>query len=175
MAGCCTPFDSILRDCEASVGGINRAWLACFDEAGNPTVTNNVITALGEPTAFKEFQFRQETGSFTTTINNDPTAGTTYYSTDIVLQFRKQETAKRIQIEAIAASDMAVIVEDNNGQYWYFGLNIPVIMGDGSTGETGTAYADFNGYNITLTSNDRVMYTEVTEAAMEAILNPEQP
>ena len=50
---------------------------------------------------FKPFVFRKETGNFTSTINSDDAAGTTFVQSEIVLQFTKQETAKRLEIAAL--------------------------------------------------------------------------
>lgn len=169
--GCCTTLKGIIRNCEGSIGGIKRAWGACYDNIGAPTITADQISALptGAVTAFKEFEFRHQTGSVTTTITSDDSVGSLYYESAIVLQFTKQETVKRIEINSIAASDTVWIIEDGNGKFWYFGLDYPVTLTDG-TAETGTARSDLNGYNITLTDAQKQMPYEVTAAAMAPLL-----
>lgn len=169
--GCCTVLAGILKSCGAAIGGIKSAWIACADDVTGVTVTADQVSAIAASAgAFKEFQFRKDTGNFTTTINSDTTTGTLNYTTDIVLQFLKQETAKRIEVQALAQSDLAVIVLDSNGTYWYFGDSYPVTLSAG-TGETGTALADFNGYNVTLQDVNLHMPYEVTKAAMDTLLN----
>lgn len=170
--GCCVALTGFIRDCENSIGGIRRAWAACYDEAGKPTVTNDQISAIPNPNIWVEYEFRKQTGSVTQTITRDDTTGSLYYSSDIVLQFTKQETPKRLEINAIASSDTSWIIEDNNGKYWYFGYFYPVTLSDG-TAETGTVFDDLNGYNITLNVIENELAYEVTQSAMEAILNPE--
>lgn len=170
--GCCQALTGITRDCENNVGGIRRAWGACFDDVTQPTPVGEQITTIPEPSAWKLYEFRKQTGSVTTTITNDDANGTSFYESAIVLQFAKQETSKRIEIMAIASGDTAWIIEDNNGLFWYFGYDFPVTISDGGTAETGTALADFNGYNITLDDMGRQLPFEVTKSAMEPILNP---
>lgn len=161
--GCCLTLSGITRSCESSMGGIMRAWIACYDEVTTKTVTNRVITALADISAFKEYEFRKQTGSFTTTITVDDTTGTRYYSTDIIIQFLRQEADKHAEIAALAANDLVIVVEDSNGIGWFFGYDFPVEMSEG-TEETGTAFGDFNGYNITLqgTSKDNVFTVSET-------------
>lgn len=167
---CCVPLAGILRNCDASMGGIKRAWIACYNDVQPPTVTADKITKLNFTAgSFYEYEFKKETGSFTTTINPNDATGAVYYSTDIILQFAKQETAKRKEIAALAVGDLIVIIEDSNGLFWYFGYSYPVTMSAG-TGETGTAFADFNGYNITLSDQSIVYPYEIDAAAMSGIL-----
>lgn len=173
--GCCRTLTAIMRDCDSNTGGIRRAWIACYDNVTAPTITDEVISALGTPASeFVEFEFRPETGSITDTITKDNTAGTLFYETAIVLQFARRETVKRIAVSAIAVSDMVVIIEDENGLYWYFGLSRPVRLSEG-TEESGTAWTDFNGYNITLQAVENEMPYEISAAAMAPILNPTAP
>lgn len=171
MAGCCLSLAGIVRDCEPNVGGIKRVWIACKDQVTTVTISDSMITALAPVNIWHEYEFRPYTGNFTSTFTNDVTIGSTYWENSIVLQFTRLETAKKIEIEMLAQSDVVVIVLDNNGKYWYFGYDNPVYLTEG-TAETGTALADFNGYNLTLTSTERYHPFEVTEAAMEPIINP---
>ncbi|MCC8187427.1 MAG: hypothetical protein LIP08_07940 [Bacteroides sp.] len=168
--GCCVSLNGIIRGCDNSIGGIRRAWATCDDEAGKPTISNDIITAIPDPEAWSEYEFRKQTGSVTQTGSRDDATGSQYWNIEIVLQFSKQETEKRLEINAIALSDSRWIIEDNNGRYWYFGHFYPVTIADGATAETGTAFDDFNGYNITLTTVSDVLAYEVSEKAMEDFL-----
>lgn len=171
MATCCVTLAGIARDCKDSAGGIKRVWIACFDDVTAKTVSGEEITALTlatGATGFKEYRFRKETGSLTMNIQTDRVNGTSYWENDLVLQFTKLETAKRIEIQALVIGDTVVIVEDNNGKYWYLGYDEPVDLSEG-TGETGTAWADFNGYNITLQDISKEHPYEVTQAVIDKI------
>lgn len=167
--GCCIAFTGVTKDCGSSIGGIKRAWGACFDNVGKPTIANDMISAIPDTAQWHEFEFRRQTGSVTTTITRDDTNGTLYYESAIVLQFTKQETAKRLEINALAASDTSWIIQDENDNFWYFGFDNPVTLSDG-TAETGTAWADFNGYNITLTDVSKLLPYQIEQEAMNEIL-----
>lgn len=171
--GCCRTLSGIIRDCDANVGGIKRAWIACFDEAGTPTVTNDEISALGDATAFHEYEFRRQTGSVEKAYTIDDAAGTTYVESTIVLQFSKMETQKRVEIVNIAQSDVVVIIEDNNNKFWYFGFDYGVRMSEGG-GETGTAFADLNAYTLTLVDVSKELPYELSDAAIAALLGEDE-
>lgn len=167
--GCCITLSGITRDCGSNIGGIKRAWGACHDEAGKPTLSSEMITALGSSNVWKEFEFRKQTGSVTQTITNDLTVGSSYVESEITFQFTQQETAKRIEIEAMAKGDTAWIIQDNNDRFWYFGFDYPVNMSAG-TAETGTAFGDLNGYNITLSDTSKELAYEVSGTAMSSLI-----
>lgn len=170
--GCCETFSGIARDCDNGVGGIRRVWIACYDNVTGVTVTNNQISTITTTPAtgvFKEFQFRKQTGSVTQSWQLGDN-GTGYYEQTITLVFSKWETEKRIEINALAVSDLAVIVEDNNGIYWYFGKDFSVTLGTNEA-ETGTALGDFNGYTLTLIGTDKELAYEVTASAMTGIIS----
>lgn len=166
---CCVALSGISRDCDANVGGIRRAWIACWGEVTATTVTSNEISAITPASAFHLYEFRKQTGNFSIAINRNDTNGTLYYETTITFVFSKMETVKRLEVAALAASDLAIIVEDNNGVYWYFGYDNYVVMGD-STGDTGTAFEDVNGWTLTFTDVSSVHPMTITNGAMAPIL-----
>ena len=170
---CSNTMTGIPSECKDSIGGIKAAYIAEHADLTFPlTETQNVITAitmaLGK--TFKPFVFRKETGNFTSTINSDDAAGTTFVQSEIVLQFTKQETAKRLEIAALMVGNCAVIIEDGNGKCWFFGEDFPVVLTAGSAA-SGTAMGDFNGYNITLTDKSKALPKEVGANVISGLLH----
>lgn len=170
MACCNFALAGMAKDCEGSLGGIRRVWLASWCDV-SATVEDGVIASITPSDAWHEYEFKKNTGSLTSTLNKDDTSGATYWHSDIVLQFNRLETSKRLEIVGLSNSDAAAIVEDRNGRYWYLGYEEPVEMSDGGTAETGTAQADFNGYNVTLGEDSKEPPYEVPASVMEPILS----
>lgn len=167
---CCNTLSGLERGCDKGIGGIRTAWIACWGEITGITVSGDKITGITPTTGvWHEYQFRKQTGSVTITPTVSDENGTIFYESAIVLQFSTWETLKRTEIAALGASDLAVIIEDNNGRYWYFGYDDYVTLTDGSY-ETGTAFGDFNGYNLTLTDFSKELPYEVSATVMEAII-----
>lgn len=171
MATCCNvTLAGFQIDCEGSNGGITNVWIANFCDV-TVTIEDDVVSAISPSSAFHEYGFKRNTGSLTKTLNKDDTTGSMYWSNELVLQFLKMETAKRIEIAALSVGQLSIIVKDANGKYWYLGAYDPVELSDG-TGETGTARADFNGYNLTFLEESKFLPFEVPKSVMDEFLNP---
>lgn len=167
---CLQTLAGIIRDCSPSIGGIVEAYIANYDDVSSVTAEEKVTAIKMEPgKQFYKYTFRPGTGSMTSTLNADPAAGTNYVSTELLLQFNRMETTKRIEVSALAVGDLSVIVKDANGTYWYLGKDEPVTASAG-TGQTGTARADGNYYQITLTDNAATWPLEVDGSIVEALL-----
>lgn len=174
LFACCRTLTGINADnCNLSVGGIKTAWVACWDDVQVPTVADDKISAIvgsasGTGAVWKEYQFKKNTGQFTSTWTVAEN-GIKFVATDIVLQFSEMETPKSIEINNLAASGIAMIVKDVNGKYWYFGYDdyLELTAGDA---QTGTAKGDFNGYNVTLHDESDLLPYELAQAAIDQLI-----
>ena len=159
---CSQVLSGLANDCASSMGGIVEAYIANHDDVASVTVQEGQINAItmAESAKFKKYYFKPGTSSFTNNLNVDQANGVNFVSTDIVLLFSRMETAKRIEIAALSVGDLAVIVKDANGKYWYFGYDEPVTASSGD-GQTGTARTDGNRYSITLQDNAQTWPYEI--------------
>ena len=144
---------------------INREYLS--DVAAQEGVIKQITLAEGEK--FKSYYFNRNTGSMTSNYTLDPATGVRYVTTDLVLQFNRMETTKRIEVTALAQNELALIVKDANGKYWLLGKDEPV-MATAGEGVTGTARGDRNGYGITLQDTSLEMPYEVDAELVAELL-----
>lgn len=170
---CCYAMEGIPADCGTNIGGIVRAWGACHSDAAYPTLTDDMVSAVKNPEKWHLYEFQEQTGSLTFTMSDNTAASSKLWSNAIVFQFAKMEQAKRLEMMGLTQSVTDWIVEDNNGNYWYIGYDFGAKVSEG-TGETGTAYEDFNGYNVTLTAVEKQHPYLVTDAAMQPLLDEEE-
>ena len=170
---CSQTLSGLTRDCTPTIGGVKAIYIANYDDVdeGGFTVTSGVITAITmlNSAKFKKYYIRRGAGSMTSTANIDPATGSNYVSTELALQFSRMETTKRIEMTALLQGEVAVIVQDMNGIYWYLGYNEPVAATAG-TGETGTARTDANQYTLTLTDNSKELPMEVDDTAVASVI-----
>lgn len=169
---CNQTINGLIRDCATSIGGIVEVYIANYDDVTAVAVEADqvkTITMAGEK-KFKKFQFRRGTGSMSQTLQVDPTSGNNYVQTDVVLQFNKMETTKRIEMAALSVGELAAIVKDANGLYWYLGIDEPV-MASAADGNTGTARGDANRYTITLQDNAKTWLYEVPESVVTPLVD----
>ena len=150
------------------MGGIVEVYITNREDVGEVTMADNKISAIGGIASFKKYQFSRNTGSMTSTYSINLEQGTKYVTTDLVLVFNRMETAKRVEITALAQNDLALVVKDANGKYWYLGKDEAVVATAGDA-QTGTARADRNGYSITLQDNSAEMPYEVDEKVMSSL------
>lgn len=152
----------IAQDCSTSKGGVAKVWIATEDP--KPKVTDGKITQFeGGSVKFYAYNFKKNVSSMTSTLNIDPANGTNYVSTELILQFNKMETVKRMEMAGLAVNDMYAIVKDSNGKYWFLGYDEPVQATAGS-GQTGTNKTDGNFYQISLSDESDSFPMEVDES-----------
>lgn len=172
---CLITLAGITLDCESSVGGIKRVFITQYSDvksvAMDETQEKIKTITLESSKKWYEYQFRKGTGSLTSTLNVDETTGANYVSNELSLVFTKMETTKRIEIAALSIGQVAVVVEDSNGKYWYLGKDDYVSASAGS-GTSGTAKGDQNAYTITLSTDSLSYPYELADEAIAALTAP---
>ena len=168
---CNQTLSGLVKDCSPSMGGITEVLLANREDVSAVTVEAGKVTeiTMASTAKFKRYTFARNTGSMTSTYTIDQASGVRYVTTDLLLQFNRMETAKRVEISALAVNDLVAIVKDANGIYWYLGYDEPVNASAGD-GQTGTARGDANRYTITLQDNSKEMPMEVDSTIIAALI-----
>lgn len=169
MSFCNVNIAGLCKDCDASRGGIVEVYAANYGDL-TPTISAGTITAItvASGASVYKYEFRKGTGSMTSTLNIDEANGVNYISTELVLQFSKMETRKRIEMAALAVGELVFIVKDANGKFWYLGMDEAVTASAGS-GQTGQAIGDGNFYTITLLDNANTWPYEVLASVAEGL------
>lgn len=125
----------------------------------------------------QQYYFKPQTASFTQTLEHNDN-GVNFWNTAISLVFGKQDGAKRLSIMSLMQAETMAVVRDNNKKYWFVGLTQPLQMTEG-TAESGTAFADNNSYNVTLSCADIEMALPISEEAVNTLVTgvaqPSQP
>ena len=168
---CNQTLSGLVKDCSPSMGGITEVLLANREDVSAVTADTGKVTeiTMASSAKFKKYTFARNTGSMTSTYTIDQASGVRYVTTDLLLQFNRMETAKRVEISALAVNDLVAIVKDANGIYWYLGYDEPVNASAGD-GQTGTARGDANRYTITLQDNSKEMPMEVDSTIIAALI-----
>ena len=168
---CNQTLSGLVKDCSPSMGGITEVLLANREDISAVTADSGKVTeiTMASSAKFKRYTFARNTGSMTSTYTIDQASGVKYVTTDLLLQFNRMETAKRVEISALAVNDLVAIVKDANGIYWYLGYDEPVNASAGD-GQTGTARGDANRYTITLQDNSKEMPMEVDSTIVAALI-----
>lgn len=148
---CSQTLSGIANDCLSNMGGIVKVYLANREDVSAVTVTQGKVTAItmANSAKFKGYALKRNTGSMSSNYQVNQENGSTYVQTDLLMVFNRMDTAKRIEVVAMAQGELVAMVEDANGALWYLGKDTPLTLSAGD-GLTGTARADRNGYSVTL-------------------------
>lgn len=163
------------RDCEQSMGGIAEVYIANYEDVTAVEVSNTDGTegkistiTMDEGKKFYKYVLRKGAGSFTSTATIDNANGVNFVTTVLTFNMLRMNTQKRIEMTALSVNELAVIVKDANGTYWYLGKDNAVTATNG-TGQTGTARTDGNMYTIEL-SDESATYPYEVNATIVADL-----
>ena len=146
-----------LEPCKDAVGGLNAVYFVNFGDATgytyNGTNTDVIDEVAGTPTAYK---YELKGGSsYTETITSSRENGTTFFEQKLSLTLKKLTITQHKQIKLLSYGRPQVIVEDNNGNFFYCGLEHGMDV-TGGTIVTGAAMGDLSGYTLELTGMERV-------------------
>lgn len=168
---CLQTLGGILRDCANSMGGVKAIFVANRDDVTDIALTAEEITAITMATSkkFQPYYMKKESGSMSSALTASNGGATAYWVTGVMGVFHKMTASKRAEIKALSIGELAVIVLDNNGIYWYLGYDHPVTATAGN-GVTGTAFSDSNQYDITLSDTSIDPPHTIAPDAAEAVI-----
>ena len=172
--GCSILSGGIEKSCLTNTGGIRKIYITDFCNVTDVTLNSpdEEISAftMAASTVFYEFAFNKNTSTYTEVLSGDQANGSQVYTQTITLKLARREKTKRDTLALLAGfKELAVIVLDGNGIYWYLGEVNGVVLTE-SNSENGTASADFNGYTLTLVGEEPVAANVATAAAVSAVI-----
>jgi hypothetical protein len=146
----CNLSAGIPLGCRDNTGGLKTLWITDYTNVTSLTSsTGDTITAISGSGTFYEFQLIRTSSQLTETVNASLENGTVFYQGEVVTYFNKLGQDKRNILKTLAQSQrLAIVAEDNNGQFFYLGQTYGCFISAG-TSVTGKALGDQNGYNMT--------------------------
>ena len=146
--------------CDDSAGGIKQGsiLIAAWQNITANTVTAGEVTALTQATStsFYRYEVKKNIAGAVTTENHDPLVGTTFEETVMSFMLNKLSNTKNVELKLLTSNPVVVIYQDLNDIYHVMGLdNGAEKMGGTNGSQTGTAFADQNGYQLAFTSQEK--------------------
>ena len=168
---CNVSLTGIAFDCGVNLSGVKRILIADWNKVTAVTVATGEITAItmASSSHFYEYVPAKNTGSLTKTLTKDESTGVKYYTNEAVMQFNKMDTTKRTEIAALDGAQLAAIVQDMNGIYWYLGKD-NWVSASAVTGQTGAGMDDGNFYTVTLSDTSSELPYAVDPDIISALL-----
>lgn len=168
----CTTLEDIEKGCLNNIGGITAVYINDMDNITSVTenTTTWMVTAITQTARFQTIEFKRNVGNYTEDGAIDLLNGSSFVTQTINLMLHRREAAisRKIKIMGEGQRDLAVIVKDANGLYWYFPNAQVSATGEGS----GTAKADGSKYSVTLLAENEFLAKEVDSTIIAALLEP---
>lgn len=168
---CSYTLSGISHDCSVNLSGIKRLLLTDWNDVEAVTVTDGQISdvSMGEGKKFYEYIPAKNTGSLTKTLTKDETTGVKYYTNEAVANFNRMSPEKSEELSQLDGAQLAGIVEDMNGYFWYLGYD-NYALASAITGQTGAAMDDGNFYTLTVTDYSGRLPYDVSAAIIDGLL-----
>jgi hypothetical protein len=144
--------------CYDSIGGIDAIYFVNRGTYTYPTgVTtdaSDMVTAVTGVSQLFKYELKG-VNLFDQTQTPSSDNGTNFVSQVLTIQLKKQDPTMHKNFKLMAYGRPSVVVKNRNGQFFFMGIEYGATMTAGSI-VNGTQMADLNGYNITLTANERI-------------------
>jgi len=165
----CVLTEGIPLACLDSTGGVKNVYIGAFSDATSFTYdVDDVIDTVTSTETFYTFKFRPQTSSYNEELTKSLENGTTFWTQTLTMIFAKIDAAKRNNMLLLAGTSMHVIVETQNGDYWWLGLANGADVSANTSG-AGQSYGDLNGYNLTITGLEPVLAHELSSTAFASL------
>lgn len=168
---CVTFSGGIALNCENNIGGLTKVYLTDFDNITTYTQSGGTVSTISMATMsyFYEFEFNRNSASYAEDLSKDIAAGSAFFTQTLTLTIPKRDVAKRNVLSLLTQRDLAVIIKDSNGIYWYPGMEAGMYLSE-STSTSGTAKADGSNYVLTLLGEELERAPVVDSTIIDGLL-----
>jgi hypothetical protein len=165
----CVLTEGIPLACQDSTGGVKNVYIGAFNDATTFTYdSDEIIDTVTSTETYYTFKFRPQTASYGEELSKSLENGTTFWTQSLSMIFPKMDAAKRNNMLLLANTSMHVIVETQNGDYWWLGLSNGADVSANTSG-AGQAYGDLNGYNLSITGLEPLMAHQLSQSAFDLL------
>ena len=165
----CVLTEGIPLACLESTGGIKNVYIGAFSDSTTFTFdADDIIDTVTSAETFYTFKFRPQTSTYGEEGAYSVENGTQFQTQTLSMVFHKMDAAKRNNILLLGGTSMHVIVETQNGDYWWAGLVNGANL-TASTTAAGLAYGDKNGYDLTITGLEPKMANQLSQTAFDTL------
>lgn len=168
----CVSFSGgIAKDCENNIGGLTKLYLTDFDNIVGYTQSGGTVSVIQMASAsvFYEFEFNRNSATFTEDLVKSVEAGSALFEQTVTVTIPRRDVKKRNTLALLTQRDLACIIKDSNGLYWYPGAVEGLYLSE-STSTSGTAKADGSNYVLTLKGFEADRAYGINSAIVTAIV-----
>lgn len=166
-------------DCRESVGGVQTIYViensALYDASGNSRVleSSGTITGLTKASGkkFYKIEVPRGTASSENSITSSIENGTFFYTHKVSFPINDRSATTRNIIATLAKNRLTIVTVEGDGKARMFGRLFGLTM-ENSTGGSGVAMGDRNGYSLVFSSMEREDFLIVPDSIVAALETP---
>ena len=141
--------------CRDALGGVKKVWIGEFADGLWDTIVAGEIPNSTAALDLYDFVSPKNSSSLTQTVNASVENGTVFYTQVLSLVLNKPVAADITELQNLAKGRLAIVVQDNNDNYFVLGHTRGAELTGGSIA-TGTALGDLNGYTLEFTGEEAI-------------------
>ncbi len=144
-----------LEPCKDSVGGLKSIYFINYDNSFLSDITldtDDIITAIAPTYSAYKFELRGA-NTFDETNEVSKENGTSFWTGTGTIALKKQDAVTRKELKLLSYSRPIVMTEGYDGLFKIYGIENGCDVSVNTA--SGGAMGDFNGYNLTVTSQEK--------------------
>lgn len=159
--------------CRDAVGGVDAVYFAEFADM-TIVEASGTVTGITKATGKRFWKFEIPTKSSANAASNPVGStenGTLFFDQVIDFPVNKRDATTRNIVTTLAKNKVIAVTKDKDGVYRMYGKNNGLYLGS-STGQTGAAAGDANGYILKFEGQEKDDFFVVTDAIGLALETP---
>lgn len=151
----CAIIQGYTLDCRDSVGGIKSLHILERGNISSYTTSSGTVSSITKSggSVFFKYELEEENSNAQSVGTGNRQNGSFFFAQQVNAMFLKMTYQTRDKLRLLQKNRLVIIVEDNNGKYWVYGKDNGLMVTT-STGASGTARGDMNGYTVVFDGNE---------------------
>ena len=169
-------------DCNRTAGGVKAIYFGVYDEFDDPISTTGIVQSAGEITDIEmpgndlyRYILPLGTATVSEAITGSTENGSIFYAPTVTIMLNGLSKADQNQIKLLAATKVVIFAQLNaqlSGKDVIIGLGVTNGMNlNSGTIDSGAAFGDRNGYNLTFTGMEPLPFATVAPYTTEPFDN----
>lgn len=151
--------------CIDGVGGLKNVYFIPWDDAQILSATTGEVAVLNTGvTAYYKYQLKNDTNTYVEDGAFDKNTRNSLYTGTLTLALAKVSLELSNELKMLSMSEIVAFVEDNEGNIFVVGNEYGALVTTNSM-NLGAAKGDFNGFNLTIVSEERTRAPFLSPAA----------
>lgn len=167
----CASITEYLIGCRnGGPGGLSVIFIIDLDDLTAVAESSGLVTGVTKAPGkgFKKIEIPQSTAEGKDTESASTENGSVVWLHEITLPLNKRDATIRNMVKTLAQTRVVIVSKESNGNYMMYGWENGLYL-NSTTGTSGVAGTDRNGYNLTFSGEQREPVLQVNSVVAAAL------